>query len=177
MKRFYMLALAAIALSLVACGSQEPFTLTSTAFEEGAAIPTRHACDGENLSPALSWTDPPSGTQSFALIMDDPDAPMGTWDHWLLFDLDPTLRGLDEAAGNDPESESFRGTAGNNSWSVLRYGGPCPPGGVHRYFFKFYALDTMLDLEAGVDKATLYEAMKDHILAETQLMGTYEIVE
>ncbi len=175
MKRFIVLAV--VSLGLVACGGQDSFTLTSTAFEEGAPIPTRHACDGENLSPALTWTDPPTGTKSFALIMDDPDAPMGTWDHWLLFDLDPALRKLEEAAGNDPDSESFQGTAGGNSWNVLRYGGPCPPGGVHRYFFKFYALDTLLELEPGVDKATLFEAMKDHILAEAQLMGTYEIVE
>lgn len=175
MKRFATLIL--VALGLAACGGQYDFTLTSTAFTEGNSIPTRHACDGENLSPALNWTDPPAGTKSFAMIMDDPDAPMGTWDHWLLFDLDPELRGLPEAAGNDPEGEDFQGIAGNNSWNVLRYGGPCPPGGVHRYFFKFYALDTLLGLEAGVDKATLMEAMSGHIVAETVLMGTYEIIE
>jgi len=167
-----------LCLGLVACAEQmATFGLESEAFEAGKAIPRRFACDGEDLSPPLRWSDPPGGTKSFALVVDDPDAPMGTWDHWLLFDLDPALRSLDEGLGNDAERERAVGTPGRNSWKRRGYGGPCPPGGTHRYFFRLYALDARLGLETGRDKKALLKAMESHILARAELMGTYEIIE
>ena len=151
-----------------------PFELTSTAFLQGEPIPVKYSCDGEDISPPLSWGDPPEGTQSFVLIMDDPDAPVGTWDHWLLFNIQADMRGLEEnlpITGKNQEPGSI--FVGNNSWSRADYGGPCPPGGTHRYFFKLYALDTTISLLPGVAKQELLSAMEGHILAETELMGTF----
>ncbi|MFQ5922870.1 MAG: YbhB/YbcL family Raf kinase inhibitor-like protein [Anaerolineales bacterium] len=148
------------------------FELSSEAFGQGATIPVTYSCDGENISPPLAWTDPPDGTQGFAMIFDDPDAPAGTWVHWVLFNLPADARSLPEAVAPDPMLPD--GTIhGSNSWNSIGYGGPCPPGGEHRYFFKFYALDRVLDLEAGANKEQVLEAMEDHILAQTELMGTY----
>ena len=146
--------------------------LTSPAFQEGKDIPSRFTCDGEDLSPALQWSDPPEGTESFALIMDDPDAPVGTWDHWIVFDLPASARGLPDGV---PGGESLPdgGTHGKNSWGRTEYGGPCPPGGTHRYFFKLYALDTRLGLDPGAGKKSLLAALEGHVLAQGQLMGTY----
>jgi len=158
-------------------GSQEDeaavgFELTSTAFLHEEAIPTEYSCDGANISPPLQWGDPPEGTQSFAIISDDPDAPGGTWVHWVLYNIPVEARVLPEAI--PAEVELADGSQhGENSFGRLDYGGPCPPGGTHRYFFKLYALDTVLDLEPGVDKGGLLQAMEGHILAETELMGTY----
>jgi Raf kinase inhibitor-like YbhB/YbcL family protein len=149
-----------------------PFTLSSNAFIQEAAIPTRYSCDGENISPPLEWGDPPQGTESFALILDDPDAPGGTWVHWILYNIPAEVRALPEAI--PPEEELPDGSRhGENSFGRLDYGGPCPPSGTHRYFFKLYALDVTLDLEPGVDKKTLLQAMEGHVLAEAELMGTY----
>ena len=145
------------------------FELSSPAFSEGEAIPARFTCTGEDISPELHWAEPPAGTLSFALIMDDPDAPSGTWVHWVLYNLPPEARGLPE--GYTPEGEE---TAGNNSWKRTDYGGPCPPSGQHRYFFNLYALDTVLKSGAGLDKGGLLEAMEGHILAQGALMGVYE---
>ncbi|GMR11691.1 MAG: hypothetical protein BMS9Abin28_2529 [Anaerolineae bacterium] len=145
------------------------FQLTSSAFAPEDSIPATYSCDGANISPPLSWTDPPSGTKSFALIFDDPDAPGGAWVHWVLFDLPTEARSLPEAVGPDPRL----GVHGSNSWNSIGYGGPCPPGGEHRYFFKLYALDSVLELEVGATKEQVLEAMEGHILAETELMGTY----
>jgi Raf kinase inhibitor-like YbhB/YbcL family protein len=148
------------------------FGLTSSAFSMEEAIPTKYSCDGENISPPLQWSDPPDGTQSFALISDDPDAPAGTWVHWLLYNIPADVRALPEAIPAEAElSDGSR--HGENSFGRLDYGGPCPPGGTHRYFFKLYALDRVLDLEAGADKETLLQTMEGHILAQTELMGTY----
>jgi Raf kinase inhibitor-like YbhB/YbcL family protein len=144
------------------------FELSSSAFANGEEIPTKHTCDAEDDSPPLQWGDPPAGSESLALIMDDPDAPVGTWDHWLLFNIPADLRSLPERADPPPGSVD-----GKNSWGRTGYGGPCPPSGTHRYFFKLYALDTTLDLPAGADKSQLLQAMKGHILAQTELMGTY----
>ena len=144
------------------------FELTSTAFAAGEPIPAKYTCDGADISPPLAWSDPPQGTQSLALIMDDPDAPVGTWDHWILFNIPADTRDLPEQAS--PPSGSVDG---KNSWGRTGYGGPCPPRGTHRYFFKLYALDTPLNLPAGVDKAQLLQAMEGHILAQAELMGTY----
>lgn len=151
-----------------------PFELTSTAFTQGEAIPVKYSCDGDDVSPPLAWGDPPEGTQSLALIMDDPDAPVGTWDHWILFNIPADRYGLEEnlpITGKNQEPGSI--FVGNNSWGRADYGGPCPPGGTHRYFFKLYALDTTISLLPGVRKDELLNAMDGHILAEIELMGTY----
>jgi hypothetical protein len=149
-----------------------PFELTSSAFAPGEPIPRRYTCDGEDISPPLEWGDPPGGTQSFALMCDDVDAPAGTWVHWVLYDLPAGSRGLPEAIPPDAELADG-GRHGENSWGWLGYGGPCPPGGTHRYFFRLYALDTALGLGAGASKEQLLQAMEGHVLAQAELMGTY----
>jgi Raf kinase inhibitor-like YbhB/YbcL family protein len=148
--------------------------LTSTAFAEGQPIPQKHTCDGHDVSPPLKWTNAPPNTKSFALIADDPDAPVGTWVHWVLYDLPPATTELSE---DIPRSASISDGAkqGLNSWPRLGYGGPCPPPGKpHRYFFKLYALDTVLDLKPGATKKDVERAMEKHILGQAQLMGTYQ---
>jgi Raf kinase inhibitor-like YbhB/YbcL family protein len=147
--------------------------LTSSAFSNGDPIPGVYTCDGQDISPPLSWEEPPSGTESFALIVDDPDAPGGTWVHWVLFNVPGETRSLAEEVSDDAEL-SDGGLHGENSWNRMGYGGPCPPSGTHRYFFKLYALDTRLDLEAGASKERLLDTMEGHILAQTELMGTYQ---
>jgi Raf kinase inhibitor-like YbhB/YbcL family protein len=148
-------------------------TVTSQAFGEGDMIPRQYTCDGKDVSPPVSWSGVPEGTKSLALICDDPDAPMGTWVHWVLFNLPGNADGLPEAL---PGLETLDNGArhGKNDFGRFGYGGPCPPRGTHRYFFKVYALDTLLDLEPGVSKEDLLRAMKGHILAEGELMGRYE---
>jgi Raf kinase inhibitor-like YbhB/YbcL family protein len=148
--------------------------LTSTAFNEGGPIPARFTCDGSDASPALKWSAVPSGTKSLVLIADDPDAPVGTWVHWVLFDLPASASELVEDA---PKSQYLPGGAkqGINDFKGLGYGGPCPPPGKpHRYFFKLYALDALLDLKPGATKKEVEQAMEKHILAQAQLMGTYK---
>lgn len=154
-------------------GPAMAFELTSTAFASGEPIPTKYSCDGEDISPPLQWSDPPQGTQSLALICDDPDAPVGTWVHWVLYNLPAEARSLLEAV--PPEAELPDGSRqGKNGWGNLGYGGPCPPGGsTHRYFFKLYALDAVLDLDAGASKNQVLKAMEGHILAQAELMGVY----
>ncbi len=148
------------------------FPLTSTAFANGAKIPAKYSCDGNDVSPPLQWSDPPQGARSFALICDDPDAPAGTWVHWVLYNVPADARTLPEAIPSNAElADGSR--QGKNSWGKLGYGGPCPPGGTHRYFFKLYALDTVLDLSSGANKAQVLKAMEGHILAQTELMGKY----
>ena len=147
--------------------------ITSSAFSEGEMIPTGYTCDGPDVSPDLAWTGVPESTQSLALICDDPDAPMGTWVHWVLFNIPPGARGLPGEISPDAALENGA-RHGTNDFGRLGYGGPCPPGGTHRYFFKLYALDTELDLASGITKAQLVEAMEGHILAEAQLMGKYK---
>ncbi len=146
--------------------------LTSPAFEQGVAIPRQYTCQGEDISPALAWTGAPSGTQSFALIMDDPDAPRETWVHWVVFNLPAEQTGLPAAVV--PDADLGGGIQGRNSWRANGYGGPCPPSGTHRYFFTLYALDTVLSLDESATKADVLAAMQGHILAEAQLMGTYQ---
>jgi Raf kinase inhibitor-like YbhB/YbcL family protein len=148
--------------------------LSSTAFREGEPIPEQYTGDGQDLSPPLQWSDPPAGAKSFALIADDPDAPRGTWVHWVLFNLPAEARGL---AQGTPKTATLPSGAkqGNTDFGSVGYGGPAPPRGKpHRYFFKVYALDTLLDLAAGATKAQLEAAMKGHALAQGQLMGTYK---
>jgi Raf kinase inhibitor-like YbhB/YbcL family protein len=154
-------------------GNGMQIQMSSTAFKEGAAIPVVYTCDGENISPPLSWTGAPQGSQSLALIVDDPDAPAGTWVHWVVFNLPPSMSSLSEGASSSGRQEQF-GTAGTNSFRKSGYGGPCPPKGKpHRYFIKLYALDIMLGLKSGATKADVEKAMQGHILAQGQLMGTY----
>ncbi len=148
--------------------------LKSDAFVNGQSIPAKYSCVGKNVSPALTWSDPPAGTQSFALIVDDPDAPMGTWVHWVLFNIPADQRSLAEdlpvtGKNVDPNAIYF----GKNSSGNTRYDGPCPPSGMHRYYFKLYALDRLVDLLPGATKEELLKAMQGHILAQGELMGTF----
>lgn len=148
------------------------FELKSSAFDAGDPIPVEYTCDGANGSPALSWGGAPQGVVSYVLVMDDPDAPVGTWDHWVIFNLPATLAGLEP--GYQAGERSDTGVRdGVNSWGEPGYGGPCPPSGTHRYFFRLYALDAALELPDGVGKAELLEAMQVHTLAVAELMGTY----
>jgi Raf kinase inhibitor-like YbhB/YbcL family protein len=147
--------------------------LTTPAFTPGAAIPAQYTCDGFDMSPALHWNAPPEGTQSFSLILDDPDAPRGTWVHWVLYDLPPTERGL--AAGVPPDGTLPSGARqGRNDFGRTGYGGPCPPPGpAHRYYFKLYALDKKLELRPGSTRAHADRSMRGHILAHAELTGRY----
>jgi Raf kinase inhibitor-like YbhB/YbcL family protein len=147
--------------------------MTSPAFQEGEMIPTQYTCDGDNVSPPLDWKAIPEGTKSLALIVDDPDAPRGTFVHWVLYDLPPDLEGLPEALPSG-KGLPIGGEEGINSTDQLGYIGPCPSSGTHRYFFKLYALDEKLNLPAGETKAKLLEAMEGHILGQGQLMGRYK---
>jgi hypothetical protein len=140
--------------------------LSSQAFENGGSIPREYTCDDADVSLPLTFSEVPENAQSLALIMDDPDAPMGTWVHWLVWNIPPNTTGLSKG-------ENITFPQGKNDFGKLYYGGPCPPSGTHRYYFKLYALDTMLDLTAGATKKQLEDAMKGHIIEETQLMGTY----
>jgi Raf kinase inhibitor-like YbhB/YbcL family protein len=147
--------------------------LTSTAFKAGQPIPKQHTGDGADQSPPLQWSEPPSGTKSIALICDDPDAPRGTWVHWVLFNLPDQARKLEEGV---PTTETLTNGAkqGKNDFGNIGYGGPAPPKGkAHHYFFKLYALDVALDLPFGASKAELEALMKGHVLVEGQLTGTY----
>ena len=150
------------------------FKLTSSAFEAGATIPKQFTCDATDLSPALAWSGAPQNTKSFALIADDPDAPVGTWVHWVLYDLPAETKQLGEGV---PKQEQIASGArqGRNDFRRIGYGGPCPPPGpAHRYFFKLYALDAMLNLKAGASKADVEKAMAGHVLGQASLMGTYK---
>lgn len=155
-------------------GKPMAFELKTTAFAPGSTIPKKFTCDGPDVSPALSWSEPPKGTQSISLIVDDPDAPVGTWVHWVLYDLPAATRELAEGVPKDQELKS--GTRqGRNDFGKIGYGGPCPPPGpAHRYFFKLYALDAKTTLKAGATKADLEKAMKGHILAHADVMGRYQ---
>jgi Raf kinase inhibitor-like YbhB/YbcL family protein len=146
--------------------------LTSSAFGESENIPKRYTDDGENVSPPLRWSGAPDGTKSFALICDDPDAPRGTWVHWVLYNLPADKNELAESV---PAREELPNGArqGKNDFGKIGYGGPAPPSGTHRYYFKLYALDTVLNLPAGATKQKLEQAMKGHILTRGELMGNY----
>ncbi|ULA67020.1 MAG: YbhB/YbcL family Raf kinase inhibitor-like protein [Nitrospira sp.] len=150
-----------------------PFELTGSTFKEGELVPKEHTCEGEDVSPPLRWNHPPAGTRSFALIADDPDAPGGTWVHWVMYNIPIDIRGLAEGL---PAQEILPNDAqqGLNDFKRLGYGGPCPPPGKpHRYFFKLYALDQDLSLKPRATKAQVLDAMKGHVLAEAQLMGRF----
>ena len=147
--------------------------LRSTAFKEGGMIPGQYTCDGKDISPPLAWESVPDDTKSIALICDDPDAPMGTWVHWMLYNLPTNINELPEKI--PPQKILENGAKqGTNDFRNIGYGGPCPPGGTHRYYFKIYALDSVLTLEAGATKTKLLKAMEGHILAKGQFMGKYK---
>jgi Raf kinase inhibitor-like YbhB/YbcL family protein len=177
-----LLILMLLATLLSSCSSTQTLTteadmsldLKSDAFVNGQSIPAKYSCIGKNISPALTWNAPPTGTQSFALIVDDPDAPAGTWVHWVLYNIPSDSRSLQEdlpvtGKNVDPTAIYF----GKNSSGNIRYDGPCPPSGTHRYYFKLYALDTLVTLLPGATKSELIKAMEGHILAQGELMGTF----
>lgn len=148
--------------------------LKSPAFGNNEFIPKKHSCQGQDVSPELSWEGAPPGTKSIALICDDPDAPIGTWVHWVIYDMPPEKSSLAEAVALDPVLEGGI-KQGKNDFGAIGYGGPCPPSGKpHRYFFKLYCLDVSLNLSPGIRKKDLEKAMKGHIVAETELIGLYK---
>jgi Raf kinase inhibitor-like YbhB/YbcL family protein len=154
-------------------GENMPFSITSPSFSAGGAIPKKFTCDGSDVSPQLSWKGAPAGTQTFALIVDDPDAPVGTWVHWVLYDVPANTTELPEGL-EKKEQVASGALQGRNDFHKTGYGGPCPPAGKpHRYFFKLYALDTKLNLRAGATKPDVERAMRGHILDQTELMGRY----
>jgi Raf kinase inhibitor-like YbhB/YbcL family protein len=170
------------ALLLVAAapaGGAEPmaFSLQSSAFAAGAEIPKRCTCEGQDVSPPLAWSDPPAGTRSFALVVDDPDAPdpeapKRTWVHWIVYALPAGARALAEGAGSGALPPGAR--AGRNDWGRADWGGPCPPIGRHRYFHRLYALDTDLGDLGAPTRAALERAMAGHVLGRAELVGTYQ---
>jgi len=139
--------------------------ISSPAFEDEGDIPARFTCAGEDISPPLLFEDVPLEAVSLVLVMDDPDAPMGTWDHWVAYDIEP----LAEV----PTGIGSLGTAGTNSWGRTGYGGPCPPSGTHRYVFQLFALDRRIGWEEGADKTSVLEAIHEHVLAEASLLGFF----
>jgi Raf kinase inhibitor-like YbhB/YbcL family protein len=142
----------------------EELTMTSSVFKNKCSIPAKYTCDGEDVNPPLSVEGVPEGTESLVLIVDDPDAPMGTWDHWVVWNIPPIEK---------IEENSVPGTEGLNDFGKHSYGGPCPPSGTHRYFFKAYALDTKLDLPSNSRKRNVEKAMQGHILAKGEIIGLY----
>lgn len=148
--------------------TMEKLTVTSAAFAEGKAIAVKHTCDGDDVSPPLVIGATPAGTRSLALIMDDPDAPGGIWVHWVAWNIPPQTREIPE--NGMPAAARL----GRNDWKLNGYGGPCPPFGTHRYFFRLYALDTALSLPPSATKSDLEHAMEGHVLAAGQLMGIYK---
>jgi Raf kinase inhibitor-like YbhB/YbcL family protein len=147
-------------------------SIRSPAFAQGAMVPSRYTCDGADLSPPLDWDAPPAGTASLALIVEDPDAPGGTWSHWVVYDLPPHSRSLPEAVPAEGFLEN-NARQGINDFHKIGYGGPCPPGGTHRYYFRLYALDIRLDSPPGLSREKLLKAIQGHVLAEGDLMGKY----
>lgn len=172
-----MLASLAVVPGLLILATGTPaatFELRSSAFSGGGNIPAPYTCDGKDLSPPLRWTDPPAGTKSFALIVDDPDAPAGTWVHWVLYTIPETKRELPEGVPRD-ETVAGVGTQGTNDFRKIGYGGPCPPSGAaHRYFFRLYALDTSPALAPRKTKAEALKAIEGHVLGQAEVMGRYK---
>jgi Raf kinase inhibitor-like YbhB/YbcL family protein len=177
--------LATLVLWLTATGGEPPaahaqkgavampaLSVTSQAFKNMQPLPGRYGCDGDDISPPLSWSGIPAEAASIALICDDPDAPRAAWVHWVAYDLPPTCKGLPEGVEKS-KTLSTGGSQGKNDFQKIGYDGPCPPGGTHRYFFKVYALDTPLKLPPGKTRHEVEKAMKGHILAQGEIVGTY----
>jgi Raf kinase inhibitor-like YbhB/YbcL family protein len=154
-------------------GEAMELKIKSSAFHEGDMIPPKYTCDGADISPPLTWEGVSANAKSLALISDDPDAPMGTWVHWVIYNIPPAIKELPE---NIPPHKNIENGAqqGTNDFREIGYGGPCPPGGIHRYYFKLYALDKVLDSGPGMTKTQLLKAMEGHVLAQGQLMGRYK---
>jgi Raf kinase inhibitor-like YbhB/YbcL family protein len=175
-----VLALASLACARAPAAEEETtpmseINLESSAFAEGESIPTKYTCEGDDVSPPLAWSNVPVGTRSLALIVDDPDAPdpkapKRTWVHWVLYEIPANATGLPEGAAALPTGTR----EGVNDWGRASYGGPCPPIGRHRYFFKLYALDASLGDLSEPSKAELEQAMSGHVLAQAELIGTYK---
>jgi Raf kinase inhibitor-like YbhB/YbcL family protein len=173
-----VICLSLVAVLLAGCGDSEeetleegqPMELVSPAFASGEPIPDKYSGDGEDVSPPLQWSAAPQGTKSLALICDDPDAPGGTWVHWVVYNLPPETSALAENADANLPSDALHG---KNNWGRLKYNGPKPPSGTHRYFFKLYAMDTVLNLKDGASKNDLIKAMQGHILGQAETMGVY----
>jgi Raf kinase inhibitor-like YbhB/YbcL family protein len=153
-------------------GGVMKISITSSAFDHLKPIPAKYTCDGEDVSPPLSFSNIPSNAKSIVIINDDPDAPVGTWVHWVCYDIPASVTNFPQAI---PASDTlpFGGKQGKNDFGNIGYGGPCPPSGTHRYFFKIYALDIMLNLPAGKTKKDIEKAIKGHIVASGELIGTY----
>jgi Raf kinase inhibitor-like YbhB/YbcL family protein len=152
--------------------NQSGMTLTSSAFNNGEQIPTKYGCDGEKISPPLAWANAPAGTRSFLLIVDDPDAPRGTFTHWVIFNIPASVTSLPEDVPTNP-TLSNGATQGQNGAGRIGYTSPCPPSGTHRYMFQLYALDTQLTLAPGATKQDVLDAMQGHIIGQTILTGLY----
>ncbi len=149
------------------------FSLSSSGFKSGENIPVQYTCDGKNISPALSWTNPPKGTESFALIVDDPDAPRGVFTHWLLYNIPKDVTQLPEGVPGKATLDNGA-LQGKTSFNMVGYGGPCPPAGsLHNYRFHIYAVDRMLDLKVGASKEAVLNALKNHVLGEAELRAKY----
>ena len=175
--RFFVPAIAIAMLQLAVAKEDSMLKVTSSAFEASQPIPKKYTCEGSDTSLPLAWSGAPTGTRSFALIVDDPDAPdpaapQMTWVHWVLYNISPSTTTLDEGASSGSLPSSAR--EGRNDFKRTQFGGPCPPVGRHRYFVKLYALDIMLPADQSLDKASLEAAMKGHVLAHSELMGTYQ---
>ena len=159
------LAIVLLAVASFAAGGAR-MKITSSAFQEGAGIPSKFSCDGANTSPPLQIADVPSGAKSLVLIVDDPDAPSGLFTHWVVWNISPQTNGIAEGSG-------LKGVQGKNDFGKSGYGGPCPPSGTHRYYFKIFALDRELDLPPGARRSQLDAAMKGHVVAQGELIGRY----
>jgi Raf kinase inhibitor-like YbhB/YbcL family protein len=177
MKLFIWILIFTVDICIAQMGSKQAggnmnITLKSSAFKEGEFIPKKFTCDGENISPPLEWSEIPEGTKSIAIICDDPDAPMETWVHWVIYNIPASVNKLKENIPFEKVLED--GTIqGKNDFRKIGYGGPCPPSGIHRYFFKIYSLNTTLAFAPGLTKGELLHAMEEHILSEGKLMGKY----
>jgi Raf kinase inhibitor-like YbhB/YbcL family protein len=175
--RVLMILVTGLGLGLLAHATPPAFTLNASSFAAGGALPAKHTCDGADRSPALSWSNPPSGTRSLVLIVDDPDAPdpahpQRTWVHWVIYDLPPSARTLPEGATSRVLPGGTR--EGLNDWGQTGWRGPCPPVGRHRYFFKLSALDVVLPALPHADPAAVAKAMEGHVLARAQLIALYQ---
>lgn len=172
MSKTIQVILVTIAILLMG-GNAMAMKITTTAFNNGDKIPAQYTCDGTDISPVLKWSEVPKGTQSICLIMYDPDAPKGTWTHWVIYNIPPDVK---ELAENTPKTETLSSGAlqGTNDFGKIGYNGPCPPTGPeHRYYFKIYALDTKIAPPAKPNKKQIDDAITGHIIEKTQLMGFY----
>ncbi len=159
----------ALLVSLSCKNFAADLTIESPVFSGNSLIPSQYTCDGANESPPLSWKDSSTETQSYTLFVEDPDAPGGSWDHWVLFNIPASIKQLNEGALIPQGAIS-----GRNSWNKTGYSGPCPPSGTHRYLFKLYALNTLLNLNSTASKNEVIEAMKGHVIANSELIGLYQ---